>query len=472
MKRIAIVGGGISGLAAAYELEKARKSGAAIDWQLYEASDRFGGIVETVRQDGFVLEQGPDAWVTEKPWARELAIELRLEAELIFSNDATRKTYILIDGRLQPIPDRMRMMVPEDLAALEDSPLFSDSARKAYAAELTRADELRASALAEDESVAAFVQRHFGEEVLAKIAAPLLSGVFGGDVAKLSVRAVMPAFVAMEREYGSLIAGLQAKAKMSSPQPIFTSLRNGMGSLIEALLSHLPAERLHLNRSALSLKRERNLWCLRTSTPAEKGRLGKSKKHFNHILLATPGDVTRNLLAPLDPAAAALIPNDASSAILAAFAFPDATFTLPQGFGFLVPTAQNTESKTPLLAATFVMQKFPHRAPENAQILRAFFGGSSADHFADASDETIAQAALTQLQGILGPLPTPAITTVRRWPRSLPQYEVGHLERIAELDRRIDTLGSLTLLGNAYHGVGLPDLIRDSRAAAKSLASK
>ena len=179
MKRIAIVGGGISGLAAAYELEKARKSGAAIDWQLYEASDRFGGIVETVRQDGFVLEQGPDAWVTEKPWARELAIELGLEAELIFSNDATRKTYILIDGRLQPIPDRMRMMVPEDLATLEDSPLFSDSARKAYAAELTRADELRASALAEDESVAAFVQRHFGEEVLAKIAAPLLSGVFG-----------------------------------------------------------------------------------------------------------------------------------------------------------------------------------------------------------------------------------------------------------------------------------------------------
>jgi oxygen-dependent protoporphyrinogen oxidase len=472
MKRIAIVGGGISGLAAAYELEKARKSGADIDWQLYEASDRFGGIVETVRQDGFVLEQGPDAWVTEKPWARELAIELGLEAELIFSNDATRKTYILLDGELQPIPDRMRMMVPEDLATLEGSPLFSDSARKAYAAELTRAEELRASAPVEDESVAAFVQRHFGDEVLAKIAAPLLSGVFGGDVARLSVRAVMPAFVAMEREYGSLIAALQVKAKTSSAQPIFTSLRNGLGSLIEALLAHLPGDRLHINRSALSLKRERNLWCLRTSTPGEKGRIGKSKRHFNHVLLATPGDATRDLLASLDPAAAALIPTDASSAILAAFVFRDAAFTLPQGFGFLVPPIQNPESKTPLLAATFVTQKFPHRAPENAQILRAFFGGSSADHLADASDETIAQAALDQFQGILGSLPMPAITTVRRWPRSLPQYEVGHLERIAELDRRIASLGGLTLLGNAYRGVGLPDLIRDSRAAAKSLASK
>ena len=198
MRRIAILGGGISGLTAAYELEKARKSGAAIDWHLYESTDRLGGIVETIRQDGFVLEQGPDAWVSEKPWARELAIELGLESELIFSNDATRKTYILIDGELQPIPDRMRMMVPEDLAALENSSLFSDSARKSYADELTRAEELRASAPTEDESIAAFVQRHFGEEVLNKIAAPLLSGVFGGDVRKLSVRAVMPAFVAME----------------------------------------------------------------------------------------------------------------------------------------------------------------------------------------------------------------------------------------------------------------------------------
>jgi len=472
MTRIAILGGGISGLTAAYELEKARKSGAAIDWQLYEASDRFGGIVETIRQDGFVLEQGPDAWVTEKPWARELAIELGLEAELIFSNDATRKIYIVIDGELQPIPDRMRMMVPEDLTTLENSPFFSDSARKSYAAELTRSEELRASAPTEDESVAAFVQRHFGEEVLGKIAAPLLSGVFGGDVAKLSVRAVMPAFVAMEREHGSLIAALQAKAKTSSPQPIFTSLRNGLGSLIEALLSHLPDERLHLNRSALSLKRERNLWCLRTSTPSEKGRIGKSKKHFNYILLATPGDVTRNLFAPIDAAATALIPADASSAILAAFAFPEATFTLPQGFGFLVPTTQNSEAKTPLLAATFVTQKFPDRGPKNAQILRAFFGGGSADNLASASNGTIAQAALAQLQNTLGPLPTPTITTIRRWPRSLPQYEVGHLDRIAELDRRIAILDGLTLLGNAYRGVGLPDLIRDSRAAAKSLVSK
>jgi oxygen-dependent protoporphyrinogen oxidase len=213
MKRIAIVGGGIAGLAAAYELEKRRRSGAAVDWQLYEAGHRLGGIVETTRHGEFVLEGGPDGWVSEKPWARELGIELGLESELIASNDAIRKTYILIDGQLRPMPDRMRMMVPEDLAALEASTLFSATARQAYAHELASAESLRTSAPSHDESVASFVRRHFGEEVLTKIGAPLLSGVFGGDVARLSVRAVMPAFVAMEREHGSLIAGLQAKAK-------------------------------------------------------------------------------------------------------------------------------------------------------------------------------------------------------------------------------------------------------------------
>ena len=150
MKRIAIIGGGISGLTAAYELELARKRGADIDWHLYEASDRLGGIIETTRhttpEGEFILEGGPDGWVSEKPWARELAIELGLESELIYSNDATRKTYILIDGKLQPIPDRMRMMVPEDLSALDNSPLFSESAKQAYANELTRAEELKAQA--------------------------------------------------------------------------------------------------------------------------------------------------------------------------------------------------------------------------------------------------------------------------------------------------------------------------------------
>jgi oxygen-dependent protoporphyrinogen oxidase len=473
MKRIAILGGGIAGLAAAYQLEQQRKSGADIDWTLYESSNRLGGIVETTCHNGFILEGGPDGWVTEKPWARELAIELGLESQLITSNDATRKTYIFIDDVLQPMPDRMRMMVPEDLATLEGSTLFSATARAAYANELQRADELRVSSPNEDESVASFVRRHFGNEVLEKIGAPLLSGVFGGDVEKLSVRAVMPTFVAMEREHGSLIAAVQAKAKSRGDKPaqaIFTSLRDGVGSLVEALIAQLPPERLQLNRAALSLKRERNSWCVRTS----KGNAGKSKKHFNHVLIATPIDTARTLLEPLDPQAAALIPQEASSAVLVAFCWPAEpaqTIKLPQGFGFLVP--QTSDQHAPqILACTFVDQKFPNRAPDGARIIRVFFGGSSVEFFATKSDAAV--AAFAQLEKILGPLPAPdaALTTVRRWPRSLPQYEVGHIERIAELDNRIQTLGGLTLLGNGYRGVGLPDLIRDARAAARQITAQ
>jgi oxygen-dependent protoporphyrinogen oxidase len=471
MKRIAIVGGGIAGLAAAYELEVARKRGADIDWQLYEASERLGGTVSTTRAAGFVLEDGPDGWVTDKPWAKDLAVELGLKDDLVACNEATKKTYILIDGKLQPMPARMRMMVPEDLATLESSPLFSESARDAYANELLRANELKASAPQEDESVANFVLRHFGEEVLAKIGAPLLSGVFGGDVETLSVRSVMAPFVAMEREHGSLILALQKKAierGERAAQPTFTSLKNGMGSLAEAIVAKLPEERVHRQRVALSIKREGKLWCLKTSTPTSSG---KSKRHFQHVMIAAPIATARMLLDPLNTTAAGLIPTSASSAVLATFVWTGEAATsisLPEGFGFLVP-AGSRESK--LLACTFADQKFPNRVPKGGRVMRAFYGGATAETMSRESDLTVAKNAFRELCAIFGKLPEAdtSITTVRRWPRSLPQYRVGHLERMTELDSLIDTLGGLTLLGNGYRGVGVPDLIRSARDAARKL---
>lgn len=486
MRRIAIVGGGIAGLSAAYELELARKRGADVDWHLYEASGRLGGIVETTRhstaEGEFVLEGGPDGWVSEKPWARELAVELGLEKALIQSKDAMRKTYILIENKLQVMPDGMRMMVPEDLATLEGCPLFTDSGRAAYAAELTRAEELKLVAPDADESVANFVRRHFGDEVLERLGAPLLSGVFGGDVERLSVRSVMPAFVEMEREHGSLIAALQAKAKARgnrAMQAIFTSLRGGVGSLAEALVARLPTERIHFNRPALSVKQEGNTWCLRTVTPSERGVAGKSKRHFHHIFLATPVDVTRALLQPRDARAASLIPMNASSAVLATFcwsAMSARSFSVPGGFGFLVPETKLSggERHYPMLAGTFVDQKYSDRVPPGGRAVRVFFGGASADALESKSDDAIASTALEQLEKVFGPLPTTeaGLTTVRRWPRSLPQYEVGHVERMAELEARIAALGGLTLLGNGYRGVGLPDLIRDGRGAARRLLKR
>lgn len=435
MQRIAIIGGGISGLTAAYELEKARKNGREIDWQLYEASDRLGGVIQTLRQDGFVLEGGPDGWVTEKVAARELAVELGLENELLASCDETRKTYVLMNGELQAIPDRMRMMVPESLETLEKSPLFSASACAAYAAEPARAAELKAAAPQADESVAAFVLRHFGEEVLEKIAAPLLGGVFGGDVYKLSVQAVMPQFVAMEREHGSLITALQSRTKPVRSSSIFTSLRGGMQTLTDALAARLPPDRIHL-----------------------KTKVEKLPEDADAVFVATSLEATRGFLAELEE----FLPVRASSAVLAALAWKNANFNIPKGFGFLVPSGN-------LLAGTFVDQKFPERAPAGGKILRAFFGGEAALWLMGSSDAEVAQEAQHELNQILGPLPVPDIIHVTRWPNSLPQYEVGHRERVKRLHAMLEKTPGIHLLGNMLDGVGIPDLVRQARFATMKM---
>ncbi len=482
-KHIAILGGGIAGLAAAYELTRQQQNGAHLTFTLFEASSRLGGIVETVRptgpgQTGFIMETGPDAWVTEKPWAREIAEELGLADEIIQSNDAERVTYVLRGGKLLSMPDGMRMMVPSDLSALDGHALFSHAARRAYAAEPARAEELKRTAPHTDEPVSTFVTRHFGEEVLRVVGAPLLNGVFGGDVRRLSVQAVMAPFVKMEHDHGSLIAAVQQRDRERNGRPrpaTFTTLRSGMGTLADLMAAILPPGSIRLQTTAIDLRRAAGSWTVRTiSTPQTRtSRPNRAARHhtFDEVLLATPVGVTAELLHPLDRRASQLVDIPASSAVTVAFAFDSQTasanaITWPKGFGFLAPPGEGSR----LLAATFADQKFPDRAPAGGRLVRAYFGGPTADKLIPQTDEAIAHLAHAELQKILGPLPAATFTVVRRWPRALPQYEVGHLTRMAELDRRIATLGNLQLLGNGYRGVGVPDLIRDARAAARTLA--
>jgi oxygen-dependent protoporphyrinogen oxidase len=500
--RIAIIGGGIAGLTAAYELSRLAVSGSPVEAVLFEGSNRFGGILDTVREGGFTIEGGPDAWVTAKPWARELAIELGLESELLPSNDATRKTWLLQPASSGPahlvaMPDRMNMMVPTDLDALTGSALFTPEAIAAYRAEPARAAELLAQIPPHDESIADFTLRHFGPEVLNRVAAPLLAGVFGGNVHTLSVRAVMPAFVGMERTHGSLIAALQATAahRTALPEPIFTTLRTGMGTLIDRLVAAIPPHWLRLNATVTSLQPNSHLrtensqlprWLVSTTDRNKQS----ATERFDAVFLATPVDASRGLLTAFDPASAALLPTESSSAVLVAFAFPDATrIPLPPGFGFLVPpepsiathNSQLTTHNSLLLACTFVDQKFPHRVPPGGRLIRAFFGGAAAERVARCNNDEVAAIARAELARILNasaplsgpaptPLPAPVVTVVRRWPHSLPQYAVGHLDRIAELRTRLAAHPGLILLGNALHGVGIPDLIHSAREAARTAA--
>ncbi len=468
-KRIAIVGGGISGVATAYQL-----ACDGVECALFEASGRLGGIVETVRRQGFVIECGPDSWVTEKPWARELAVELGLEDQIVASNDQWRRTYVQQGGerlaRLVPIPDGMRMMVPAKWGPLLESPLFSWQARLAYLREPKHAAELKASAPDHDESVADFVRRHFGEEVARTIAGPLLAAVFGGDIAQLSVRAVMPAFVRMEAEEGSLVQAVQRRAQQA-PQAIFTTLTSGLETLIERMVSKLPLASLRLREPVLRIESERGSWRLVTS---------RGEDRFDAVVLATPLHVTRSLLQQLDghgARMAGLLPQQATSAIVVALAFAPAQaarMRIPRGFGFVVPPVFGEESGAShqLLACTFVHQKFPGRVPEGAVLLRAFFGGHAGDVLQDEADDNLIERARLQLSRVLGPLPEASETVVRRWPHSLPQYAVGHLERMAELDSIVSAIPGLHLVGSPYHGVGLPDLIRQGRAIARLLAGQ
>lgn len=465
--KVAVIGGGIAGVSTAYELVR---NGA--EFTLFEASHRLGGIVETVHHDDFVIECGPDSWITEKTSARELAVELGLEDEIILSNDQMRRTYLVQGRELIAIPDGMRMMVPTRWEPLLSSPLFSWQVRLFYLREPRHAAELKASAPPDDadESVASFVRRHFGDEVTDTIAAPLLAGVFGGSIDLLSVRAVMPAFVKMEREHGSLITALQENNRNSERASVFTTLKSGLQTLIDRMAATLPVFSVRLREVVTGLERSDAQWSVRTAAGSET---------FDAVVVATPADVTRQLLAPLDPAFDELLALDASSAIVVALAFAAdraQTLRIPRGFGFLVPQKVpqrrlDSQQEPQLLACTFVDQKFSHRAPNGGVLLRAFYGGEAAPRLLDAPEDEIISLARRQLSSLLGPLPEASFTVVRRWPRSLPQYAVGHLRRMAQLMERVRALPGIELAGNAYYGVGLPDLVRQGREAAQRLAS-
>src|SRR5947207_14009519 len=297
MKRVAIIGGGIAGLSAAYYLEKAKQNGAGLEWVLFEKSERLGGVIRTEYREGCVLEAGPDSFLTAKPDAAQLCRELGLGDQIIQSNDYQRKTYILVKGKLVPLPDGLQFMVPTRVLPIATTSLFSLGTKLRMAVEWFSA----ARNGSDDESVAAFVRRHFGQQMVDRVAEPLLAGVYGGSAERLSVRAVLPRFVEMERQHGSLVrATLKAmkKAGNTSPQPLFTSLKNGMQQLVNALVAGLPETSLRLNQQQVSLRRLDGGWQVGGSGTAEI---------FNAVFMAIPAPLTSAVVLPVDPRLAGLL---------------------------------------------------------------------------------------------------------------------------------------------------------------------
>jgi len=424
--KVGIVGGGISGLACAWYLDRAGADAVVFD-------PTPGGLIGTVNTEGCILETGPESWLASKPWAEQLIRELGMGGQLTGSNDARRRTYILRDGRFVALPEGLQLVVPTRLIPLLRTGLFTWGTKARMGTEVFR----NPKALP-DRSVSEFVADHFGREAVDYLAEPLLAGVYGGSPDYLSAVSVLPKFVEHEQRFGSVVVGaLREKAKATG-QPVFKSLRNGMGSLIDALreiVTVIPAS-------------------VESIQPAWRVFAANEWHDFDQIALCCGANRAASLMAPIDARAAELlgsIPHSGS----AIWTFGYRTEDVPRpldAFGFLVPKRE----RNTIMACTWVATKWEGRVPEGKAVLRCF-----------STDPDVSEEAMrSDLRRLMGITAEPLFALNHRWPESMPQYTVGHAARIAEMEARVAAIPALHLAGNAYHGIGIPDCVRSAKQAA------
>jgi len=457
MKRIAIIGGGISGLSAAFALEQHRRAGTSLEYVLFESGPRLGGVLLTEHVDGCVVEAGPDSFLTEKPWAADLCRQLGLADQMIGSNDAERKTYILRKGRLVTIPDGLMFLVPTKILPVVFSRLFSLRTKLRMAREWFHSPRPAEA----DESVASLVTRHYGDEMVDRLADPMLSGIYGGEASQLSVRAVLPRFAEMETQHGSLGRAMLAarhrsgRAAPGPAKPLFTSLFDGMQQLVDALIAHLPASSLRLNTAVKTVQPQDHGWLVAAGSKAER---------FDAMVVAASSSVAAALLQTANAELASELHSiKYTSSVTVALGYgQDVRSALPPGFGFLVPRSEGKR----MLASTFVHNKFPHRAPPDRALLRCFLGGAREERILQLSDDGIVRIVREELRQILGLTAEPHFARVYRWKAAMAQYNVGHLERLARIEHLRRQRPGLSLAGNAYRGIGVPDCVRSGKEAA------
>ncbi|MDI3340967.1 MAG: protoporphyrinogen oxidase [Sphaerobacter sp.] len=461
--RVAIVGGGIAGLAAAYRL---RQADAGLELTLIEAASRLGGKILTERQDGLVIEAGPDSFLASKPAAAALCEVLGLGDRLVGTTRESGGTYILRAGRLEPLPEGITLLVPTKVRPLLRSRLLTLRGKLRLLTEVFRAPRQDEG----DESVASFVRRRFGREAYERLAQPLLSGIYAGDAEQLSLLATFPRLRESELRYGSLIRGMLAQRRAAPPPPVasrtptsgFLSLRGGLGELIDALVASLDGINWRLGTPAAAVERVDGggyLIHLADGTAVAA----------DAVLLATPAWATAELVADLDAELADLlrsIPYVSTATISLAYRRSDVA-QIGAGRGFVIPHIENRE----LTAVTWASSKFPDRAPDDLVLLRGFVGRAGREQAVDLPDDQLRALVTGELRDILGLRAEPVLVRIYRWPRALPQYVLGHLDRLAAIDRRLELHHGLLLLGAAYRGVGIPDcIVAGERAAARALA--
>ncbi len=455
--RTAIIGGGLTGLTAAWELQK-----AGVPYTLFEASDRLGGKVQTdVVETGagrFVLERGADAFLNaQKPWAVKLARELSLDDELLPTNDQNRGVYVVKNGALVRLPRGMQLIVPTDEQALHDSPLLSAEGKARMLNEVNvdpRLDDV-------DESVADFVTRRLGQEALDRLAEPLLCGIYNTDPSEMSIQATFPRFRQMERAHGSLIAAARVRSGRARPstmdakQSVFVSFVGGSEVLGNELSQRLTGD-------------------VRLGTPVQRveqtasgdfvlGLAGGDFLRASHVIATTPASATATLVRELAPEAATILASlRAVSTGALWLAFPRDSVSHPlDGFGVVIPRVEGR----PINALTWTTTKFSQRAPDDQVLIRVFFGGTRNPQMMAKADDEITEIARAELQTLLGIEASPTLACIYRWHNAQPQYDVGHLKRVERIEAALPE--NFYVAGSFYRGVGIPDCVRQGQETAK-----
>ncbi|MGD0796976.1 MAG: protoporphyrinogen oxidase [Acidobacteriaceae bacterium] len=456
----AIIGGGIAGLATAFYLRE--YSPASAGFTLIECSPHLGGKISSTQQDGFLIEGGPDSFLTQKSAILALCTRLGLDKQLVASNPAAANTFIWSRGQLHPIPHGMMLMAPTMLLPILRTRLISWRGKLRMACEPLLPRGLSDS----DESLASFVRRRLGAETLRNIAGPLMAGIHAADPEKLSLRSTFPIFPEMEQKHGSLLRAMLKRRRQASPnsqpRPMFMSLKGGLQQLAGALVAHLPSSSLRANCCVLSVTAHGDHYKLTLSN----GSLLLAR----NVVFATPAYVTADLIQIIDPALASKLREIryvSTATVSLGFKRSDIAHPL-NGSGFLVPQHEGRR----ITACSWSSQKFPYRAPDDHALLRVFIGGALAEDLAELDEAALIQIAREELKIIMGIHAEPTIARAYRWRKGNPQYELGHAQRIAGIEHAVAPLPGLHLVGAAYHGAGIPDCIQSGLRAARAIVAE
>jgi protoporphyrinogen/coproporphyrinogen III oxidase len=441
---VVIVGGGIAGLAAAFDLQA-----RGLSVRVIEAASRPGGVIATERTDGWVIDEGPDSLLVQKPAAVALCRELGI-ADRLVSTLLPRTAFVLRDGRLHALSEASFLGFPITFGALARSPLFSLAGKARMAGELLAPRRTTE----EDESIGDFVGRRFGREAVDYLAEPLLAGIHAGDVDRLSMRALFPRLVDAERQSGSVLRALRALRVRPSPQGAFVSLPGGIAELVEALAAAL-APGTVMTKARATTVRQSDVYAVEWAAGQVRAR---------SLVLAVPAYVAASLLRPLDAELAAscdAVPYASTATVVFGYRRDQVAHPL-RGTGFVVPRLEQLA----LLAGTWVTSKWPGRAPQGHVLIRGFLGGGRDPGRLDAADSELVETARRELTELLGISGSAILTRLFRWTRQSPQYEVGHLQRVSEIERRLTALPGVFVTGSGFRAIGIPDCISDGRATA------